>query len=173
MANVELWTDGSSRGVVGDGGWACVLRFEKDGEMMERELSGYCADTTNQRMEMIAVLMGLRALKFRCHVTVYTDSAYVMNAFVERWIVKWRKNGWIAGRGSKKKPVDNRDIWEALDAEVAKHHVIWTKVKGHHTAALFPINDRMDELAREARDAGMDRHVEIELPEVENLALAM
>src|SRR3954465_14094207 len=122
---VELWTDGSSTGAVGDGGWAYVLRCAGQ----TKEACGFQPDTTNNRMELTGLLMGLRALKFSCRVEVYTDSEYVMKPFTQGWLTKWEKGGWITGRGSKKKPVANRDIWEAVKVEVAKHtvHFNWVR----------------------------------------------
>lgn len=175
MANIELWTDGSSTGAVGPGGWAYILRFQRPGqeEWVEREESGYMPDTTNQRMEMIAMLMGLRALKRRCAVTVYTDSAYLMNAWLQGWIIKWRRNGWKAGRGSKAHPVENRDVWEALIEEKGKHLVNFTKVKGHDASGRYPINDRVDKLAVAARKAGDEKFVTVELPFVGDVDMSM
>lgn len=154
---VELWTDGSSTGAVGDGGWAYILRYGDH----EKEASGFAPDTTNQRMEMIAVLMGLRALRRPVPVVVHTDSAYVMNAFTQGWIRKWQGNNWIAGRGSKAHPVENRDAWEALIEAVGRHYVTWEKVKGHSNLEL---NDRVDALAVAAKKAGPDAYVKVELP---------
>jgi ribonuclease HI len=160
---VELFTDGSSRGCVGDGGWAYLLRYGTH----TRQRAGYMPDTTNQRMELIAPIMGLRALKKPMPVTIYTDSAYVMNAFVQGWIKKWEGNGWMAG-GRRPHPVENRDCWEALIEEVAKHHVEWKKLKGHSGHVE---NDIVDQLAVAAKNAGMQSYVEVDLPSTQ-LALA-
>lgn len=154
---VALWTDGSSTGQVGDGGWAYVLRYGEH----EREGSGYCPETTNQRMEMTAALMGLRALNRPMPVTIYTDSAYLMNAFVQNWFKKWKANGWLAGSGSRMKPVENRDLWQALLDEVSLHGVQWEKVKGHSGNVD---NERVDVLAVAAKKAGMGAYVKIDLP---------
>lgn len=155
MTRVEIWTDGSSTGQVGPGGWAYLLRFRGH----EKTASGHMPDTTNQRMEMTAALMGLRAINRPMPVTIYTDSAYLMNAFIQNWFKKWKANGWRSGGG--KKPVANRDLWEALIVEVAKHHVQWEKVKGH---SKIEDNDLVDGLAVEAKKAGMAAYVPVTLP---------
>lgn len=157
LTRVELWTDGSSTGAVGDGGWAYILRWG-DHEKIE---VGYIPDTTNQRMEMTAVLMGLRAIKWPMPVTIFCDSAYVQNAWQQGWLKKWKKNGWMAGSGRKLHPVENRDLWEALVAEVDRHGVMWNKVKGHSGDEL---NERVDALARGARKKGPEAFVHVELP---------
>jgi ribonuclease HI len=155
---IELWTDGSSTGAVGDGGWAFVLRC---GEKV-KEGSGYVPDTTNNRMEMTALLMGLRALtREGVFVRVFTDSEYLMKPFTHGWLHKWERGGWITGRGSKKKPVANQDLWQALKEEAGKHRVTFEWVRGHAGTLL---NERCDELAKAAKVAGMSAHVEIELP---------
>ena len=137
MASVELWTDGACSGNPGPGGWGAVLRMGDH----ERELSGGEAVTTNNRMEMTAVIEGLRALKRPCAVVIHVDSSYVMDAFDKGWLVRWQQRGWVK---RDKKPVLNRDLWEMLLAEVGRHRVSWVKVKGHSGNAL---NDRVDELA--------------------------
>ena len=111
----------------------------------ERELSGAEPATTNNRMEMMGALEGLRALKERCHVKLYTDSAYLFRAFTEGWIDRWMQNGW---KTASKKPVENKDLWEALLEMDRKHAITWHKVKGHSTNEL---NNRVDELAVKAR----------------------
>jgi ribonuclease HI len=140
---VECWTDGACSGNPGPGGWAALLRT---GER-EKEISGGERLTTNNRMEMLAVLGGLRALKRRCRVVVHTDSRYVMDAFTKGWLVKWQANGW---RRADKEPVKNRELWEDLLAEVARHDVAWTWVRGH---AGSVDNERVDALAVVQRDA--------------------
>jgi ribonuclease HI len=168
MPNVELWTDGSSTGKVGAGGWAYILRYGEH----EKCGSGYADDTTNQRMEMTGMLMGLRAIKKPMqHVTVFTDSAYLMGGWTEGWLKKWKKNGWKTRRGFGP-PVSNRDIWEALMVEAANHSIHFTKVKGHHAEGLYPLNDRVDEMSREAR-LDTSRLVVVELPRIENLTLEL
>jgi len=139
---VEIWTDGACSGNPGPGGWAAVLRCRG----VQRELSGGDPQTTNNRMEMTAVLEGLRALTRPVAVTVVVDSAYVEQAFTQGWIDRWRRNGW---RTSGKETVKNRDLWEQLAAEVARHRVRWRRVKGH---AGSDLNELADRLAVEARD---------------------
>ena len=110
----------------------------------ERELSGGETSTTNQRMELTAPIEALRTLKGRRHVAVYSDSAYVVSCFRDRWYLRWQKNGW---RNAQRKPVENRDLWEALLALNEQHDVAWHKVAGH---AGHPMNERVDRLARGA-----------------------
>jgi ribonuclease HI len=135
-----MYTDGACSGNPGPGGWGVIIIEEG----RERELSGGERLTTNQRMELTAPLEGLRSLAGRRHVAIYSDSAYVINCFRDRWYERWRKNGWI---NSTRKPVENRDLWEPLIAEVERHHVTWHKVAGHSGDIL---NDRADALARRA-----------------------
>jgi ribonuclease HI len=135
-----MYTDGACSGNPGPGGWGVILI--EDGR--ERELSGGERSTTNQRMELTAPLEGLRSLAGRRRVTIHSDSAYVINCFRDRWYDRWRRNGWI---NAQKKPVENRDLWEALIAEVERHDVTWQKVVGH---SGDPLNDRADALARAA-----------------------
>ena len=139
---VELWTDGACSGNPGPGGWAAILR---KGDRV-KELSGGDPQTTNNRMELQSVIEGLRALNRPVDVVVHLDSSYVESAFTKGWIDTWRANGW---RTSGKQPVKNQDLWEQLIAEVAKHRVSWTLVKGHDGVEL---NERADELAVAARD---------------------
>jgi ribonuclease HI len=139
---VEIWTDGACSGNPGPGGWAAVLCCRG----VQRELSGGDPATTNNRMEMTAVLQGLRALTRPVAVTVVVDSAYVEQAFTQGWIDRWRRNGW---RTSAREPVKNRDLWEQLAVEVNRHRVRWRRVKGHAGNGL---NDLADRLAVEARD---------------------
>jgi len=136
---VAMYTDGACSGNPGPGGWGAIL-IEADGR--ERELSGGEPHTTNQRMERMAPIQGLRALTGRRPVDIYSDSAYVINCFRDRWYERWRRNGWV---NSQKKPVENRDLWEALIAEVERHDVTWHKIAGH---SGHPLNDRADALAR-------------------------
>ena len=140
---VELWTDGACSGNPGPGGWACILRTAGH----ERELSGGEAHTTNNRMELRAVIAGLAALDRPCRVEIHIDSTYVMHAITKDWIAGWKKRGW---RTAAKTPVANRELWEALEAELARHDVTWTKVKGH---AGVELNERCDVLAVEAARA--------------------
>ena len=144
---VELYTDGACSGNPGPGGWGCILRFKG----VEKELCGGEPGTTNNRMEMKAVISGLEALKRTCTIDVYTDSQYVQKGITE-WIWGWKKRGW---KTADNKPVKNADLWQELDALVKKHKVSWHWVKGH---AGHPENERADELARkgliEAKEAG-------------------
>jgi ribonuclease HI len=137
-ADVTVYTDGACSGNPGPGGWAAIIT--DDGA--ERIVSGADARTTNQRMELTAAVEGLAAIPGRRRVHVYTDSAYVMNCFEQRWWDRWEKNGWL---GAGKKPVTNRDLWERLIAETRRHEVVWHKVRGHSGDVM---NDRVDALAR-------------------------
>jgi ribonuclease HI len=139
---VECWTDGACSGNPGPGGWAALLRLGD----REKEISGGEGRTTNNRMEMLAVLGGLRALRRGCRVVVHTDSRYVMDAFTKGWLVKWQANGW---RRADKEAVKNREIWEELLEEVARHEVEWKWVRGH---AGSVDNERVDALAVAERD---------------------
>ena len=141
-AQVDVYTDGACSGNPGPGGWAAILVAGG----RERELSGGERATTNQRMELMAAVAGLRALKKACRVTLYSDSAYMINGLRQRWYVKWRKNGWL---NSNREPVKNRDLWEELAALIEeKGHVVqFGKVKGH--SGHF-YNERCDALAKAA-----------------------
>lgn len=139
--SVVLYTDGACRGNPGPGGWGVVLRYRDD----ERTLNGFEAETTNNRMELIAVIEGLRALKRPCEVELYTDSRYVMQG-INEWIEKWKRNGW---KTAARKPVKNVDLWQRLDDEVGRHHIDWHWVKGHSGNVG---NEHADRLANEAID---------------------
>lgn len=139
MKRVRLVTDGSCLGNPGPGGWAAILRH---GEQ-KKELWGCDPQTTNNRMEMAAVLRGLQALKEPCQIEIEIDSEYVKNG-ITKWLAGWKRNGW---RTASKSPVKNQDLWQQLDAELQKHKVEWTWVKGH---ADHDDNNRCDELARNA-----------------------
>ena len=139
-SDVVLYTDGACSGNPGPGAWAAVI---VDGAE-EREISGPESPTTNQRMELRAAIEGLAAIAGRRRVQLYTDSAYVLNCFRDRWWERWERNNWI---GANKKPVSNRDLWERLIAETRRHDVVWHKVKGHSGDVM---NDRVDRLARKA-----------------------
>jgi ribonuclease HI len=138
-AQVEIFTDGACRGNPGPGGWGAILRF---GEV-EKELSGGEAETTNNRMELMAAISALEALKRPVSVDIHTDSTYVRDG-ITKWIHGWKKRDW---RTADKKPVKNVDLWQRLDAAVGQHQVDWHWVKGH---AGHPENERADELARRA-----------------------
>ncbi|MBZ0217144.1 MAG: ribonuclease HI [Fimbriimonadaceae bacterium] len=134
---VTIYTDGACSGNPGPGGWG-VLLISGD---RRKELSGGEAETTNNRMELIAAIKAMDALKRACKIDLHTDSAYVRNGILE-WIQKWRTNGW---RTAAKKPVKNADLWQQLDAARNRHQVEWHWVKGHDGD---PGNERADELAR-------------------------
>lgn len=138
---VELFTDGACKGNPGPGGWGAVLRYGT----REKELFGGEAQTTNNRMELIAVIEGLHALKQRCSVDITTDSQYVKNG-ITQWIHNWKRNGW---RTAANKPVKNDDLWRQLDDAVQRHDVAWHWVKGH---SGHPENERADALANRGID---------------------
>ena len=132
MSEVEITTDGSCLGNPGPGGWACILRCGQH----ERVLQGGVADTTNNRMELIAAIEGLRALKRASQVTVLTDSEYVRRGITE-FLPRWKANGWRASTG---KPVVNRDLWEELEELAGYHEVTWIHVRGHSGYARISDN---------------------------------
>jgi ribonuclease HI len=134
---VKLYTDGACSGNPGPGGWGAILLWNGH----RRELSGGERDSTNNRMEMMAVIQGLKALKRGCRVTIYTDSTYVMKGITE-WMDNWKRRGW---KTAAKKPVKNVDLWQELDATLTRHEAHWKWVKGH---SGVPENERADELAR-------------------------
>jgi ribonuclease HI len=136
---VDIWTDGACSGNPGPGGWGAVLRY---GET-EKEIAGAEAATTNNRMELMAAIEALNALKRPMRVRLHTDSKYVMDG-VTKWIHGWKKNGW---KTADKKPVKNDDLWRALEAAAGRHQVEWKWVKGHADDVM---NNRADELARGA-----------------------
>lgn len=138
---VEIWTDGACKGNPGVGGWGAWLRAGGH----ERELFGGEAVTTNNRMELTAVIEALQALKRPCTVNLHVDSTYVMKG-MSTWIAGWKRNGWRTG---DKKPVKNVDLWQALDEQVARHTITWTWVKGHSGDVG---NEKADELANRGVD---------------------
>ena len=142
MAELFAYTDGACSGNPGPGGWGALLQA-KEGETVvkERELSGGEAETTNNRMELLAAITALETLSKPTQITIVTDSAYVKNG-VTGWIHGWKRNGW---KTSNKKPVKNVDLWKRLDDAAQRHDVTWEWVKGH---AGHPENERADELAR-------------------------
>jgi len=142
LSHVEIATDGACKGNPGPGGWGVVMRMGKT----EKELSGGEKLTTNNRMELMAAIQGLNALKRPCRVTLSTDSRYVMDGLT-KWIHGWRRNGW---KTADKKPVKNADLWQQLIDAAAPHRVEWVWVKGH---AGHPDNERADRLASDAADA--------------------
>ena len=135
---IDIFTDGACSGNPGPGGWAAILRSGPH----ESELSGGEPRTTNNRMEMTAVIEGLRAIKQPSHVSIHTDSKYVMDG-AKSWIVGWKKRGW---KTADKKPVKNEDLWQALDEAVKRHTIEWHWVKGHNGDTF---NERADQLANE------------------------
>lgn len=138
--SVTLYTDGACSGNPGPGGWAAILIWNGT----EKELSGSAPATTNNRMEMRAVIEGLKALKKPCQVTICSDSALIINAFEKGWIDDWIRRGWLK---ADKKPVENKDLWMELMNAMLGHKITWKKVKGHSTDDL---NNRVDALAVKA-----------------------
>ena len=137
MKTVELYTDGACSGNPGAGGWGCILRC--DG--VSKELSGGAPETTNNRMELTALIEGLSALKYRCHVTVYSDSKYILDAIKLGWAKKWQANGWMRNKHEK---ALNPELWEQLLRLCETHQVEPVWVKGH---AGHPENERCDHMA--------------------------
>lgn len=137
---MTIYTDGSCLGNPGPGGYGAVLLFGDE----RRELSQGYRKTTNNRMEMLAVIVALETLNQTCRVTLITDSQYVKNAFTQKWIVNWQKNGW---KTAAKKPVKNKDLWQRMMAAMEPHELHWKWVKGH---SGDPENERCDDLARTA-----------------------
>jgi ribonuclease HI len=139
---VELWTDGACSGNPGPGGWGAILIWNGH----ERELSGGEADTTNNRMELMSVIMGLAAITRPMDVIISTDSAYVEQAFSKGWLEQWQRNGW---RTAAKQAVKNQDLWQRLAEEAARHNVSFQRVRGHTGVEM---NERADQLAVAERD---------------------
>ena len=140
MDKVIIYTDGACSGNPGPGGWGSILMMGKN----KKEISGGKKDTTNNVMELTAVIEALKLLKRPCKVDLYSDSAYVVNAFLQNWILGWIKNGW---RNSNKEEVKNKELWQELLSLTKTHNVTFHKVKGH---ADNEYNNRCDELARNA-----------------------
>lgn len=138
MEKVVIYTDGACSGNPGPGGWGTILMYKN----VKKEISGYMENTTNNIMEITAVIEGLKLLKYECEVEIYSDSAYVVNAFNNHWIEGWRKKNWI---NSSKEPVKNKEIWQELYNLTKQHNVKFIKVKGHSDNEY---NNRCDELAR-------------------------
>lgn len=138
---VELFTDGACRGNPGPGGWGVLMRYAGH----EKELYGGEAETTNNRMELTAVIEGLNSLTRQCHVKITTDSTYVKDG-ITSWIHNWKKRNW---KTASKKPVKNQDLWQALDKAVSEHEVEWAWVKGHS-------GHRENEIADELANRGID-----------------
>lgn len=148
MNEVEIYTDGACRGNPGPGGWGVILIAGKH----RKELYGGESDTTNNRMELMAVIEALRALKRSCRIILHTDSQYVKKGITE-WIHDWKRRGW---KTAAKKPVKNADLWEILDEAQSPHDIEWRWVKGH---AGHPENERADELANLGVDSVLDDQV--------------
>ncbi len=140
MEKVEIYTDGACSGNPGPGGWGAILMYK--GNL--KEISGGSPDTTNNIMELQGVIEGLKMLKFPCEVELYSDSAYVVNAFNQKWINNWMKNNW---KTASKDPVKNKELWQELYELTQMHKVTFIKVKGHSDNEY---NNRCDELARNA-----------------------
>lgn len=138
MEKVIIYTDGACSGNPGPGGWGAILMCQGK----SKEISGGCANTTNNIMELTAVIEALRLLKYPCEVELYSDSAYVVNAFKQKWIENWKKNNW---KTAGKDPVKNKELWKELDKLTQIHNVKFNKVKGHSDNEF---NNRCDELAR-------------------------
>ena len=138
MEKVVIYTDGACSGNPGPGGWGAVLLYKEN----RKEISGGKKDTTNNIMEITAVIEGLKLLKYECEVEVYSDSAYVVNAFNNHWIEGWIKKNWV---NSNKEPVKNKELWQELYSLTKTHKVKFIKVKGHSDNKY---NNRCDELAR-------------------------
>jgi ribonuclease HI len=142
MKSVQLFTDGSCLGNPGPGGYGALLIYNDS----KKELSQGYKKTTNNRMELLAVIKGLEALKSPCTLDITTDSNYVKDG-ITKWIINWKKNGW---KTAAKQPVKNVDLWKALDEQVKEHTINWHWVKGH---SGHPENERVDDLAREAAES--------------------
>lgn len=145
MEDVTIYTDGACSGNPGPGGWGAILMYKDT----KREISGGKKDTTNNVMELTAVIEALKLLKYPCSVNLYSDSAYVVNAFLQNWIINWQKNNW---KTSDKNDVKNKELWQELLELTNIHQVKFIKVKGHSDNEF---NNRCDELARNAiKDLG-------------------
>lgn len=140
LKKIIIYTDGACSGNPGPGGWAAILMWKDK----EKVLTGGASDTTNNRMEMMAVIKALQALNHPCHAKIHSDSALIVNAFKQKWVKNWVKRGW---KKANKKPVENQDLWKKMLKAMEKHKVSWIKVKGH---ADNQLNNRVDALAVEA-----------------------
>lgn len=144
MKKITVYTDGGARGNPGPGGFGAIMLFGQH----RKEVKGAFKHTTNNRMELMAVISALESLREGCEVTLHSDSKYVIDALTKGWLQGWKKRGWVK---SDKKPVLNKDLWQRLDRAASPHAVTWKWVKGH---AGNPLNERCDELVHEAIDAG-------------------
>ncbi len=136
---LNIYTDGACKGNPGIGGWGAILKYGNT----EKEIKGFSKKTTNNIMELTAVIKALENLSRSCNIIITTDSNYVKNGITD-WINNWKKNGW---KTAKKQPVKNKDLWVSLDKLVAKHNITWKWIKGH---SGHPENERADQLANEA-----------------------
>jgi len=143
LKKVVIYTDGACRGNPGNGGWGAILNYQDQ----TKEIKGFASNTTNNIMELTAVIKSIELLKEPCQITVFTDSKYVQNG-ISTWIHGWKKNGW---KTANKKSVKNKNLWLALDDQATKHNISWEWVKGH---SGHPLNERADELANQAIDEG-------------------
>ena len=137
MKKVIIYTDGACSGNPGAGGWGAILKYGEH----EKEISGYEDNTTNNKMELTAAIEALKLLKEACEVELYSDSAYLVNAFNNNWVEKWKNNGW---KNAGKEEVKNIELWKQLDEMTKRHRITWIKVKGH---ADNEYNNRCDKLA--------------------------
>ena len=140
MEEVTIYTDGACSGNPGPGGWGAILMYKEN----KKEISGGKKDTTNNVMELTAVIEALKLLKYPCKVKLYSDSAYVVNAFLQNWVINWQKNSW---KTADKKEVKNKELWQELIELTNIHDITFIKVKGHSDNEY---NNRCDELARKA-----------------------
>ncbi|HKM16687.1 MAG: ribonuclease HI [Firmicutes bacterium] len=145
---VEIYTDGACSRNPGPGGWAAILIYNDRFRQHVKEYSGHAEHTTNQRMELTAAIEGLKRLKTSCRVKLYSDSAYLVNAFARDWFAGWKRRDW---KNARNQPVSNQDLWEQLLELAKKHDIEWIKVEGH---ADNDWNNRCDQLAREAIKQG-------------------
>ena len=140
MEDITIYTDGACSGNPGPGGWGAILMYKENKKEIEREKK----DTTNNVMELTAVIEALKLLKYPCKVKLYSDSAYVVNAFLQNWVINWQKNNW---KTADKKDVKNKELWQELVEFTNIHNITFIKVKGHSDNEY---NNRCDELARKA-----------------------
>ena len=158
MKKVVIYTDGACSYNPGPGGWGCVLIYKDT----KKTFSGFCENTTNNQMEMLAVIEALKKLNEPCEVDLFSDSAYVVNAFLAGWIDNWKKNNW---KTAQHKPVKNEDLWKQMDNLVSTHKVTFHKVKGHSDVEL---NNLCDELARGEVDRFLEANPNFKLPKQED-----
>lgn len=147
---IEIYTDGACSCNPGPGGWGAVIIYHDHIREVVEEYSGYVPNTTNQRMELTAAVEALKRLKTPSRVNLYSDSAYLVNAFLQDWFSGWLRRGW---KNARNQPVSNQDLWEELLVLAKKHEITWIKVKGHSDNFW---NNRCDELAQEAIKKGLE-----------------